>query len=353
MAMANKYNTEELVQAHVLFRNQIFAFINSGSLRCAVQFGIPDVIHSHGKPMALSELVVLVQTHKNRTHCCASIHRLMRVLVHSGFFVELEEGYVLILASRLLLKYESLSVRAYALMTFHLAMVKPWSFMSNWFQNDDNVPFYTIELKNFWEYNAKETSFSDLFNAAMANDSKFIVYLMMKECKAAFEGLSSLVDVGDGTGIVAWAIVESFPNMKCTMLDLPRLVANCQGSEKLDFVGGSMFEAIPLSTTILHKEILHDWDDETCIKILKKCKEAIASKENGGKVIVIDVVLDNQKEDDGFFLAQLFLDTTMFVVLACKERARKEWAQLFYEASFSHHKITRALGIKSLIEAYP
>ncbi|XP_052177572.1 probable O-methyltransferase 3 [Diospyros lotus] len=253
----------------------------------------------------------------------------MRVLVHSGFFVELEEGYVLILASRLLLKYESLSVRAYALMTFHLAMVKPWSFMSNWFQNDDNVPFYTIELKNFWEYNAKETSFSDLFNAAMANDSKFIVYLMMKECKAAFEGLSSLVDVGDGTGIVAWAIVESFPNMKCTMLDLPRLVANCQGSEKLDFVGGSMFE------------------------ILKKCKEAIASKENGGKVIVIDVVLDNQKEDDGFFLAQLFLDTTMFVVLACKERARKEWAQLFYEASFSHHKITRALGIKSLIEAYP
>ena len=38
MAMANEYKTEELVQAHVLFRNQIFAFINSGSLRCAVRF---------------------------------------------------------------------------------------------------------------------------------------------------------------------------------------------------------------------------------------------------------------------------------------------------------------------------
>jgi len=35
--------------------------------------------------------------------------------------------------------------------------------------------------------------------------------------------------------------------------------------------------------------ILHDWGNEDCIKILKKCKEAIPSKENGGKVIIIDV----------------------------------------------------------------
>ncbi|XP_052178648.1 trans-resveratrol di-O-methyltransferase-like [Diospyros lotus] len=350
MAMANEYKTEELVQAHVLFRNQIWAFINSGSLRCAVQLGIPDVIHRHGKPMALSELVAALPIKQSKAH---GIHRLMRVLVHSGFFAEQEGGYVLTLASRLLLKDEPLSVRAYALMAFHPAVVKPWSVMSDWFQNDDTAPFYTTELKNFWEYNAEETSFGDLFNAAMANDSKFIVYLMLKECKAAFEGLSSLVDVGGGTGTVARAIVESFPNMKCTVLDLPHVVANCQGSEKLDFVGGSMFEAIPPANAILLKEILHTWDDQACVKVLKKCKEAIPSKEKGGKVIIIDVVLDNQKEDDEFFRAQLFLDTTMLALVPGKERTKKEWAQLFYKAGFSHHRITQALGIKSLIEAYP
>ena len=80
------------------------------------------------------------------------------------------------------------------------------------------------------------------------------------------------------------------------------------------------------------QEILHDWDDETCIKILKKCKEAIPSKEKGGKVIIIDVVLDNQKEDDEFFRAQLFLDTTMLALVPGKERTKKECAQLFYKA---------------------
>jgi len=101
------------------------------------------------------------------------------------------------------------------------------------------------------------------------------------------------------------------------------------------------------------QEILHTWDDQACVKVLKKCKEAIPSKEKGGKVIIIDVVLDKQKEDDEFFRAQLFLDTTMLALVPGKERTKKEWAQLFYKAGFSHHRITQALGIKSLIEAYP
>ena len=38
--------------------------------------------------------------------------------------------------------------------------------------------------------------------------------------------------------------------------------------------------------------ILHDWSDENCVKILAKCKESIPSKEEGGKVIIIDMVVD-------------------------------------------------------------
>lgn len=38
--------------------------------------------------------------------------------------------------------------------------------------------------------------------------------------------------------------------------------------------------------------ILHDWSDEDCVKILKRCKEAIPSKDNGGKVIIMDIVMD-------------------------------------------------------------
>ena len=101
------------------------------------------------------------------------------------------------------------------------------------------------------------------------------------------------------------------------------------------------------------KWILHDWSDEECIKILKKCKESIPSKDEGGKVIIIDMNMEDQKEDDESVEAQLFLDMLMMVVLTGKERNEKEWAKLFSAAGYSNYKITPILGLRSLIEVYP
>ncbi|CAL5408863.1 unnamed protein product [Camellia sinensis] len=42
--------------------------------------------------------------------------------------------------------------------------------------------------------------------------------------------------------------------------------------------------------------VLHNWSDENCVKILKRCREAIPSKEDGGKVIIIDMVVDGDRD---------------------------------------------------------
>lgn len=68
-----------------------------------------------------------------------------------------------------------------------------------------------------------------------------------------FEGVSSLVDVGGGTGKVAKAIADAFPNMKCTVFDLPHVVAGLQDTENLNYLGGDMFVAIPPAGAILLK----------------------------------------------------------------------------------------------------
>lgn len=99
--------------------------------------------------------------------------------------------------------------------------------------------------------------------------------------------------------------------------------------------------------------ILHDWSDEESVKILKKCKEAIPSKEKGGKVIIIDMNVDNQKGDDESIETQLFFDMLMMILVTGKERNKNEWAQLFSDAGFSDYKITPILGLRSLIEVYP
>lgn len=101
------------------------------------------------------------------------------------------------------------------------------------------------------------------------------------------------------------------------------------------------------------KGVLHDWNDEECLKILKKCKEAISRKGKKGKVIIIDVVIRNEKEDSESFETKLFYDLAMMTLVDGKERNEKEWAKLFFSVGFSDYKISPALGFKSLIEVYP
>jgi trans-resveratrol di-O-methyltransferase len=89
------------------------------------------------------------------------------------------------------------------------------------------------------------------------------------------------------------------------------------------------------------------------VKILKRCREAITSNNKKGKVIIIDMVVESQKGDEKSTETQLFFDMLMMVLLPGKERNKKEWAKLFFDAGFSDYKITPVLGLRSLIEVYP
>lgn len=97
---------------------------------------------------------------------------------------------------------------------------------------------------------------------------------------------------------------------------------------------------------------MHDWNDEEAVAILKRCREAIPSKDEGGKLIVIEVITEDPKMDKQSAETQLCLDILMMT--ACgKERSLMEWEKLFFAAGFSNYKITSLLGLRSLIEVYP
>ncbi|PIN01555.1 hypothetical protein CDL12_25940 [Handroanthus impetiginosus] len=282
-----KESTQELLDAQTHIWNHIFKFINTMSLKCAIQLDIPNIIHKHGKPMTLTELTdaLLIGKTKSQYVSC-----LMRLLVHSNFFIK---------ANR--------------------------------------VP-----------------RLNHLFNEAMASDSGLVHLVLLKNSKQLFGGFESLVDVGGGTGAMTRAISEAFPEPKCTVLDLPHVVAGLKGTENLSFLEGDMFEAIPHADVVLLKWILHDWNDEDSVRILKKCKDAISNKKDkGGKVIIIDMILNNHGGGDKVIEDQLFYGMAMMAYVDGKERTEEEWAKLFFYAGFSSYKIALELGVRSLIEVYP
>lgn len=116
-----------------------------------------------------------------------------------------------------------------------------------------------------------------------------------------------------------------------------------------------LLTVLNLNTNLIYVQwILHDWGDEQSVKILKKCKKAIPSKDEGGKVIIIDMVIENQSEDKNSTTTQLCFDMMMMSLFNTgKERSLKEWKKLFSEAGFSSYKIIPILGVRSLIEVYP
>ena len=262
---AGEHGSELLLAAQAHIWNHLFNFINSMSLKCAIELGIPDIIHNNGKPMTLSELTAALQIHPTKA---SNICRLMRILNHSDFFalrkisenIEQEdlEGYVLTDASRLLLKDNPLSVRPFILSMLDPNVTKPWNYLTTWFQNDDPTPFETAHGMGIMDYAKHEPKFSHYFNDAMATDSRLVMSVVIDKCKdGVFEGLESVVDVGGGTGNAAKAIANAFPNKNFTVLDLPHVVADLQGSNNLIYLGGDMFEAVPPADGILLKVTLY------------------------------------------------------------------------------------------------
>ncbi|KAL4291524.1 hypothetical protein GQ457_14G021520 [Hibiscus cannabinus] len=361
-------NVNELLEAQAHVWNHIFSFINSMSLNCAVDLGIPDIIQNHGQPMNLTELLAALPT-LNPTKA-RNIYRLMRILVHSGFFAQQnfshgdgvqEDGYVLTNASRLLLKDNPLSVTPFLKVMLDPILTKPWDFLGIWFQSNDCTPFGTAHGKELWDYACHDPKLGNLFNEGMASDARLVSSVLIDKCKGSFEGLDSLVDVGGGTGTVGKAIAHAFPHLNCTVLDLPHVVAGLKDSGNLKYVGGDMFEDVPAADAVLLKSILHDWNDDECVKILKRCKEAISEQDKGvvikKKVMIVDMVVMEKKKvnDESFNLmeTQLFLDMLMMVLQTGRERREEEWAKLFFAAGFTNYNITPILGLRSLIELFP
>nr|AAX82431.1 3,5-dimethoxyphenol O-methyltransferase [Ruta graveolens] len=374
MAMANgsssslsaSWSSAELFKAQGQVWNCALNCVNSLSLKCAVELGIPDIIHSHGQPMTLSQICSALNIQPNKTQ---AMERVMRILVHSGFFSlsrdDDPQGYYgLTPASRLLLKDEPFGAAKFLLFMTHPHMTDSLNSLSSWFQNDVPTSFETTHGKGYWEFVAGEDKFSKIFYDCMEADSELIVSVLIKDYKEVFEGIGSLVDVGGGTGATALALAKAFPEINFTVFDQPHVVHNLQGTQNLRFQGGDMFDAIPPADAFLLKWTSHDWGDEDCVKILKKCKEAIPSK---GKVIIIEIAIkenskeeaEEEKEKDDCS-SKTETETQLCFDMMCmqaynfgKQRTVREWEKVLEGAGFSHYKITPCLGARSLIEAYP
>ncbi|KAL6609664.1 hypothetical protein ACP70R_039633 [Stipagrostis hirtigluma subsp. patula] len=353
--------SQALLDAQLELWHHTFSYIKSMALKSAVDLRVADAIHHHGGRATLTQIVSKVAVDPTKIPC---LRRLMRVLTVTGIFTVVqhhpsdgaaaaEPVYALTPVSRLLVG-RSQNLAPLTTMILHPTFVSPFFELGAWFERElpDPCLFKQTHGQTLWEMADRDAAFDALFNDGMVSDSQFIMDIVVKECGEVFKGISSLIDVGGGLGAAAHAIAKAFPHVKCSVLDLDHVVAKAPRDTDVMYIPGDMFQSIPPANALFFKWVMHDWGDEECIKILKNCRKSISPRDEGGKVIIMDIVVEAGPSDSKHREVQVLFDLYIMFINGI-QRDEQEWKNIFFKAGFSDYKIIPVLGTRSIIEVYP
>ena len=129
--------------------------------------------------------------------------------------------------------------------------------LAAWFRHDEEpgkCPYARMHGATVWEMCGSSDAVNASINNAMAGDSRFLMRIVLEEYgETIFRGVDSLVDVAGGVGGSTATIAAAFPSLKCTVLDLPHVVAKAPSVSNVQFIAGDMFESIPAANAIFLK----------------------------------------------------------------------------------------------------
>jgi hypothetical protein len=194
----------------------------------------------------------------------------------------------------------------------------------------------------FWEYlNANPRELEE-FGEAMKSNSLNSLRGVLEKCD--FTSASRVADIGGGFGHMALALIGKYPGLHATVLDRPEVVrvahqhlpvSESDMAARLDYVSGDMFESVPPADVYIMKHIIHDWDDESCIRLLQNCCRNMLG---AGRVICVDTVLPPLGNTAG--MPAKLLDIVMLTHITGKERTEQQWTALYHAAGLEVRSIT-------------
>jgi hypothetical protein len=162
------------------------------------------------------------------------------------------------------------------------------------------------------------------------------------------------VDVGGGRGTLLAALLRARPGLHGVLFDLPHVAGSAGGwlatagvAERCRVVAGDFFDAAPPGAELyLLKDILHDWDDERAVAILRTVRAAIP--ETGMLAVIERVIPPADTPAPG-----KLVDVTMLLATGGRERTREEYTSLLAAGGFALQTITPTPAGTDVIAARP
>lgn len=296
---------------------------------------IPDILENHG-PLSAE---IITSQHQVKANA-KFLHRALRALASVGIFTENENGeFGSTPLSEVLTKSSAVSVKAIVELSC-TSSYKVWGGLGEAIKEGKPQSKNILGME-YWDYLKANPSEMEEFAEAMKSNSNNSLQGVLDSCD--FSNVNMVIDVAGGLGHLAIALLQKYENLKATVIDMSNLESavtkNLQShgdvASRFNFVGGNMFDDVPSGNVYILKHIIHDWDDENCLKLLKHCHTRV---EGEGRVICVDSVLPPLGDVSN--PAAKFMDINMLVQIPGKERTKQEWEDLYDQAGFKITSIT-------------
>jgi hypothetical protein len=285
-----------------------------------------------------------------------SLYRVMRTLSGYGLFSEIKgQRFKLTTLGATLRTDAPASMRHFALFLIGSPVWDAWGELEYALRTGE-LPFDKMFGVPFYKYLEQHPENLRIFGEAMTSLSG----TENPEMAAAYQqihktaGIRTLVDVAGGFGSLLALILRKNAKLEGVLFDLPPVIERAKQdrhvtaqaiAKRCTLTGGDMFVSVPAGAdAYILKYILHNWDDEHCVRILSNCRDAMGAK---GRVLVADAVVSPGGQADWGKL----LDIQMMVVVPGKERTKEEFAALFKRSGL---KLTRVIPTNcplSVVEA--
>ena len=157
--------------------------------------------------------------------------------------------------------------------------------------------------------------------------------------------IKKLVDVGGGHGRNLAEILKRNPGMQGILYDMPhafdggkKTVARMPGwPTAASVISGDFFVSVPAGAdAYLVSRVIHDWDDEKSVAILKVIRKAIAP---GGRLLLLETMVRPAEPDSAVY--SVLSDLNMLVLTGGCERTEAEYRALYRAAGF---ELTKAVA---------
>jgi hypothetical protein len=329
--------TEEL-------RHLILGFRITRALHVAAKLGIADLLADGAR--SADDLATACGAHG------PSLYRVLRLLASEGVFAQTPDGcFALTPLAEVLRRDAPGSLRPMALFHASPAIWQSWGHLEHAVRTGEPAFDHAHGIDLFGHFRAHPEE-GAVFDQLMANQTAPVARAVATAYD--FAECATVVDVGGGRGALALGLLAAHPHLRGIVFDQPAVAAGAREAieaaglaDRCAAVGGDFFAAVPAGGDAhLLKYILHDWDDERCVAILRACRAALPA---AGRLLVVELLIP---PGDGRSFAKS-QDVNMLVNLTGRERTAAEYAALFAAAGFALTRTIPVLGELHLIEGRP